>query len=207
MKNIYFGILISLLFLACSGSKALLYHQRSQHQIKWIAVQQPDDSKIPKGVPAEYLQKMLAYMLFQEKPYYVQPVDTTNNLLNGLDMASLSPLQLSEKLKVQGLLKYDYFDYIRENDKIKGFIFSISMVDLQQGEVVWRAVEEYRGGEDRESFQRLKQYMQSKVQVKSYLPYFFELYNTLKEAFQTLDSPEFTDDELTERLMNTTEPF
>jgi|GEM_PF-2217892 len=199
---------LMLIFIYCSGARQLLYQHNLPHQIKWIAVQLPDSTTIPGRISADYLQKMLAYMLYQEKPYFVQPLDSTNQKLNQINPASYSPIELAQILGVDGLLRYDFFDfYYNDQQQVKGFIFSISLLDCQQGRVVWRSVREYRGGENRKSLQALKQYMQTKVKEKSYLPFFAELYQTLKAALQSLDRPDFTDEELSERLMNTTDPF
>jgi len=207
LKHFFFTSVALLFLFNCSGPRQFMYQRDLPHRVKWIAVPEPDSKTIPTTISADYLQKMLAYMLFHEKPYFVQPLATTNRILNTIDFAKSPPTTLGRKLKVNGILRYDFFDDLKEEDKIIGFIFSISLFDCDQGRIVWQAIREYRGKANQKSYQGLKQYMQSKVKEESNMPYFAELYETLKDALQSLKAPDFTDDELTERLMNTTEPF
>jgi hypothetical protein len=150
---------------------------------------------------------MLAYMVFNDKAFYLQPLDSTNQLLGQLNPAEMSPQTMSQTLKVDGLIKFEFFDFIQKNMQSEGFLYSLSLIDLEQGKIVWRVFREYRGKADSKKLQFLKQYMQNKVKEKSNMPYFVELYQSLKDALNSLENPVFTEDELTERLTNTTEPF
>lgn len=195
------------LFFYCAGGRQFTYNQSLPHQIKNIAIQLPDSTTIPPGVPADYLQKMLAYMLFHEKSFYVQPLDTTNLKARKINYAETSPLEMHHFLETDGILRYNFFDYIREDNQVRGFTFSLALLDCKTGCVVWQAVREYRGKQNQKSLQALKLYMQTKVKEKSKMPFFVELYGSLKASIQSLENPSFTDEEIMERLSNTIEPF
>jgi hypothetical protein len=184
-----------------------MYQRTLPHQIKHLAVQPPETTAVVPPVSADYLQKMLAYMVFHEKPFFVQPLEDTHRKLDEINLADISPMELGRQLGVQGLLRFDFFDWIKADAKIKGFTFSISLHDLTQGKIVWQVVREFRGSEDLKSLTALKQYIQSKVKDESKTPFFAELYTILKDAFQSLPAPNYTDEELTERLLSTEEPF
>ncbi|MCI0511665.1 hypothetical protein L0128_00440 [candidate division KSB1 bacterium] len=200
-------ILVSLGLGSCASQRPLAYQRQLPHQIKRIAVLMPDTTAAAALFPAEYLQKMLAYMLFHERAYYVQALDTTNALLTGVDWREASPQFLKQRLGVDAILQYDFFDAHREKPDKGTFLYSISLLDLRQGKVVWQALREYQGKAQLKSLQPLKQYFQSKVKEGTRLPFFEELYFSLRSALQTLKNPDFTEDELTARLIDTNEPF
>lgn len=199
--------LVILAFAGCAGTRQFTYQRILPQEIKHVAVQPVETAGIVPPVSADYLQKMLAYMLFHEKPYFVQGLEETNRQLLETDLATISPLELGKRLNVQGLLRFDFFDWVKKDNKVQGFIFSISLLDLTQGKIVWQVVREYRGKEDLKSLTALKQYMQSKVKDDSNAPFFAEIYKSLKDAFQSLPAPNYTDEELTERLLSIEEPF
>ncbi len=201
------NLIILLLLMNCAGPQFLTYQKYETHQLKRLAIQAPETFSIPASVPQDYLQKMLAYMVFNDKAFYLQPLDSTNQLLGQLNPAEMSPQTMSQTLKVDGLIKFEFFDFIQKNMQSEGFLYSLSLIDLEQGKIVWRVFREYRGKADSKKLQFLKQYMQNKVKEKSNMPYFVELYQSLKDALNSLENPVFTEDELTERLTNTTEPF
>lgn len=193
--------------LGCGGPPLLTYQKFENHRLKRLAIQSPDVFSISPAVSTDYLQKMLTYMIFNEKGFYVQPLDSTNQLLEQLNPAENSPQALGNALKVDGLVQFDFFDFIQEDNQQKGFFYSLSLIDLKQGKIVWRAFREYRGSADTKKLQSLKQYMQNKVKEKLNMPYFVEFYQSLKDALASLENPAFTEEELSERLMNTDEPF
>lgn len=199
--------LLIILFLGCSGSQQFMYQRTLPQQVKHIAVKQPETSQLKPPVTGDYLQKMLAYMVFHEKSYFVQSLEKTNHQLSQVDFARISPIELSRQLEVDGLMQFDFFDWLKHENEVIGFAFSVSLKDLTQGKIVWQAVREFHGKEDLKSLNALKQYMRTKVKDKSNTPYFAEIYTILKDAFQSLPGPNYTDEELTERLMNTEEPF
>ncbi len=201
------NLIMLVMIINCAGPQFLTYQKFETHRLKRLAIQEPTNFSAPESVSQDYLQKMLAYMIFNEKGFYVQPLDSTNKLLNQFNPAEHSPQELQQLLKVDGLIQFDFFDFIRKDDQKDGFFYSLSLIDLHQGKIIWRAFREYRGKANLKKLQSLKQYMQNKVKEKSYMPYFVELYQTLKDALNSLENPVFTADELTERLMNTTEPF
>ena len=207
LNRTYFLYLLVFAFLSCSSSQQFIYQRSAPHQIKHIAIQLPDTPPTVPALPGDYLQKMLAYMLFHEKPYFVQSLEKTNSRLSQLDLANTAPIELGRHLEVDGLMYFDFFDWIKEDSKVKGFTFSVSLLDLNQGKIVWQVVREFHGKEDNKSLVALKQYMQSKVKDKLNIPFFAEIYTIFKDAFQSLPAPNYTDEELTERLMSTDEPF
>ncbi|MBN2092491.1 hypothetical protein JW964_22915 [candidate division KSB1 bacterium] len=202
-----FNLITLALIINCAGPQLLTYQKFENHQLKRLAIQVPEAFSISEDVSKDYLQKMLAYMVFNEKGFYVQPLDSTNQLFEQLNPAAISPQAIKQLLKVDGLIRFDFFDFIKNKNQKDGFFYALSLIDLQQGKIVWRAFREYRGKADLKKLQSLKQYMQNKVQEKSNMPYFVELYQSLKDALNSLENPVFNEAELTERLMNTTEPF
>lgn len=204
-QSVYFFVILA--FTGCAGSRHFMYQRTLPQEIKHVAVQPVETTGVVPPVSADYLQKMLAYMLFHEKPYFVQALDETNRQFQEIDLAATSPTELGQQLNVQGLLRFDFFDWVKKDDEVKGFIFSVSLQDLTRGKIVWQAVREYQGNEDLKSLTALKQYIQSKVKEKPKTPFFAEIYKTLKDAFQSLPAPNYTDEELTERLLSIEEPF
>jgi len=167
----------------------------------------PDSSIIPDSISSNYLQTMLAHMLFNEKTYYVKPLTATNLVLNQFNSANISASELGSKLCIDGVIRYDFFDFIKSNNKIKGFIFSLSLLDCKRGKVVWQTVCKLEGKEDKKHLNALKKLIKTKLTNKSNMPFFVELYHSLKKALHSLNSPIFSEDELTQRLLNTTDPF
>lgn len=205
--KLFCALMLFVVVLGCGGPPLLTYQKFENHRLKRLAIQSPDVFSISPAVSTDYLQKMLTYMIFNEKGFYVQPLDSTNQLLEQLNPAENSPQALGNALKVDGLVQFDFFDFIQKDNQQKGFFYSLSLIDLKQGKIVWRAFREYRGSADTKKLQSLKQYMQNKVKEKSNMPYFVEFYQSLKDALASLENPAFTEEELSERLMNTDEPF
>jgi len=207
MKNIIFRCILCLMFLSsCSQQRSLIYHRVLPQSIKRIAVLPPDKQMITNEFSAEFLQKMLAYMVFQETAYFIQPLDSTNALIERINFAENSLSDIGMQLKVDGLLRYDFVDLLENEGKREGFILSVSLVDCEQGKGVWQSIRKYKGKENLKQYQALKQYFSSKMKG-SIGAYFAELYSVLREAFKNLPEPKYSQAERTKRLLDTTEPF
>ena len=205
---ILFLFLVALISIKCTSTQTFRYDRYVDNAIKRIAIQQPADDIIPATVSAEYLQKMLTYMIYSDKGFFVQPVDTTNRRMALVNSGGQSSAEMARVLEADALLEYDFFEYTRDkNNEITGFSFSLSLVDLNRGKRVWQSVREHRGNRMDDTLPALKQYMQSKLQNPVPMPYFVELYELLKDAMASLENPEFTDAELEERLLSIEEPF
>ena len=195
--------------IECAGTHPFRYDRYADNPIKRIAIQLPDSDIIPATISAEYLQKMLTYMVFSDKGFFVQPVDTSNRRLATVNFGRQSSAEVARAIGADALLLYDFFEYTHDkNNEINGFSFSLSLVDLNRGKRVWQSIRQYRGNRmDGDTLPELKQYIQSKLKYPAPMPYFVELYGLLKDALASLESPEFTDTELEERLLNIEEPF
>lgn len=207
MKNIFFRCICCLIFVtSCSQQRSLIYHRKLPQSIKRIAVFPLDEEMTTDKFSAEYLQKMLAYMVFQETTYFIQPLDSTNTLVKRINFAENSLLEVGEMLQIDGLLRYDFVDLLKNKAQVEGFILSVSLIGCKQGKVVWQSIRQYKGKENKKLYKALRKHFESKLNG-SLGGYFAELYSLLKEALKTLPEPRYTQAEQTKRLLDTTEPF
>ncbi|MBN1351336.1 hypothetical protein JXJ21_18105 [candidate division KSB1 bacterium] len=205
-KKVYCVFCLIFIIFACGSQTSLIYNRQAPQNIKRIAVVKPDSEIIANSFSADFLQKILAYMIFQETSYFIQPLDSTN-AVQEVNFAQSSPNEIGSILQVDAILKYDFLDILRSEQKSEGFIFSISLLDCKQGKTVWQTIRRFRGKENLTSYQELRNYFKNKSGGADNFAYFAELYSVMREAFEAFPEPDFTDDERTKRLLDMSEPF